>query len=228
MAGRSGLDARGRDAFRKIAPDLFAAIAETPDPDMTLNNLALVMAAHRAPDLLHDERFRKFILAICSMSPRFARGLARDPFMLESLSSDITLSGSAMPVDTVVSRNRAELRAGIRNILGCISFDELTHELTEIADSAFNAVLAAELHTRRITAAPIAIFALGKYGTIVFSLPARNLLQRGICWKKLQRPPSGDFLPFQKKEKCTRWTPACAPKEKIRRWWLKEPDMQNT
>ncbi len=93
LAGNSEFDTRARDALRSVAPDLFREIANTPDPDMTLRNLVQLVTAEPFPQQVYTElrepRFRKFILDICAISPRFARGLSRSPLLLETIASDI-------------------------------------------------------------------------------------------------------------------------------------------
>lgn len=169
------LDARTRDAFREIAETLLAEIVKTASPDMTLHNLALIAVAQRFPEHLYtqlrESNFRKLLLAICAASPRFSKGLARHPLLLETLATDpLLLAGpglvSPLPTKSLVElKNQEELRAGIRYVLGVTTFVEMSNELSQLADiivvSAFNE----ELKKTRRKSVPLAVFALGKFGT---------------------------------------------------------------
>ncbi|MGH9429816.1 MAG: hypothetical protein ACRD2L_26320, partial [Terriglobia bacterium] len=92
LTGARDLDARSRSVFRTVASDLFDAISATASPDMTLHNLTSLVGAQKLPDLIYaqlgDARFRKFILTICSISPRIVKGLATHPLLMETLASD--------------------------------------------------------------------------------------------------------------------------------------------
>ncbi len=175
-------DARGVEAFRAAAPLLFADLSRSPVPDMTLNNLIALIAAQKSPPTLYTQLrsagFRKFLLDVCSISPRLARGLAQRPLLLERLASDPaflagTRSGSAEITGTPVGfKAERELEAGIRHVLGFTSFEELTRELTAAADAVVASVFASESRRRRQPAPPLAVFALGKYGTRELTIDA--------------------------------------------------------
>ncbi|MEO8167275.1 MAG: hypothetical protein ABI623_03450, partial [bacterium] len=164
-------DNRTREAFRESAEQLFSAIAATPSPDMTLQNLSFIVSAHPFPDQLFkqlkEENFRKLILTICAASPRIAKSLGKNLLLLDMLTGDrharedISLTSETL----VAVKNREELRAGIRYLLGITSFDEMTGELTALADAIVTFVVKDELRKNQIKNAPISIFALGKYGT---------------------------------------------------------------
>ncbi len=175
LTGTRDLDARTRDAFRAIAPDLFRDLAATPDPDMTFSGLTSIVAAQKIPDAIYrqlaDERFRRFILDICKISPRFARGLARSPLLLDFFSGDIAALAEP-PVlsladgeDLLEFKQTQELRSGIRYLLGFADFPTLTSELAQLADFVIARVLGDESGKARFREVPLAVFALGKYGT---------------------------------------------------------------
>ncbi|MGB5875570.1 MAG: DUF294 nucleotidyltransferase-like domain-containing protein [Bacteroidota bacterium] len=175
LSGGGGIDARGREAFREVAEDLFEGVARTPVPDLTLRDLALLASAQKFPDqmyaLLKEPGFRRLVLDICAVSPKFIRGLSADPLLFELLSTDSgVLSGPAVVVpartdDLVAYKNRQELRAGVRHILGFSTQDELYDELTRIADHAVSALFEEEAQRLRLVRPPLAVFALGKHGS---------------------------------------------------------------
>jgi [glutamine synthetase] adenylyltransferase / [glutamine synthetase]-adenylyl-L-tyrosine phosphorylase len=182
LAGSSEFDARARDALRSVAPSLFREIAKTPDPDMTLRNLVQLVTAEPFPQQVYNElrepQFRKFILDICAVSPRFARGLSRSPLLLETIASDIESLASGMmvtlPPATELAEFKAqqELRAGVRHVLGFSSFEQLTQELSSLADFIVGTVTARELRKGRVRASSFAVLALGKFGTKELSFDA--------------------------------------------------------
>jgi glutamate-ammonia-ligase adenylyltransferase len=169
------LDARAKSAFRELAEELFAAIAKTPSPDMTLHNLARIAVSHKFPEQLYEqlkeENFRKLLLTVCAQSPRFAKGLERNPLLLETLATDPrSLTGgsgvSPLPTNsTVALKSQEELRTGIRYILGISTFDEMAAELSLLADIIVTSVLQDVRRATRSRTLQLAIFALGKYGT---------------------------------------------------------------
>lgn len=175
LTGTQDLDKSARDAFRAVAPTLFAGIARTADPDMTLAGLTTIASAQRVPHVFYaqcgDPHFRKFILDICATSPRFARGLSLDPLLMETLLSDPDALAGALadtlpPAgDEAELKTRRELRAGIRHVLGFTSFDALTEELSTIAGFIINAILPMAGRKTNRTRLPLAVFALGKFGT---------------------------------------------------------------
>jgi glutamate-ammonia-ligase adenylyltransferase len=182
LTGTRVLDTRVRDAFRGVAGVLFADIAQTPSPDLTLNNLTVLSEAQKLPEQLYsqlaDGKFRKFVLRICSISPRLAKGLAGDPLLLECLSGNIAslAAGPQMILppspDLVLFKHQQELRAGIRHLLGFTSFEEFTRELTLVADWILATVFTGGTQRYRFKDFPLAIFALGKYGTREINLDA--------------------------------------------------------
>jgi glutamate-ammonia-ligase adenylyltransferase len=168
------IDARTRDAFRTVAPDLFREIGSTSDPDMTLANLASVAGAQKFPQQFYaaisGSGFRRFLLDVCKVSPRFARGLARDPLLLESLAYNVaSLAGEPEfergASSFIVFKNREEVRSGVRHVLGFSDFRGLTLDLSRLADTIVAAVVEDELKRSRLRGVPLAVFALGKYGT---------------------------------------------------------------
>ena len=169
------LDLRSRESIRAIAGDLFRDIGETPNPNMTLANLVLLVGAQKFPDQfyrqLEEDGFRRLVVSVCATSPRFAKGLAADQLLFEEIAGSSQMlnegfAGLQDPREQLSTiKRREEMRAGIRYVLGVIAFSELTSELSTLADAVVTSVLASESSTKRMKSPPLAIFALGKYGT---------------------------------------------------------------
>jgi glutamate-ammonia-ligase adenylyltransferase len=174
-AGMPGPDARGREAFASVAPMLFDGIVATPDPDVTLTSVTLLATAQPVPHLfslqLGDPGFRKFILTICAVSPRFARELGRQPLLLEMISSQQEGLASSRDLSPPGLRGvagfklRHELMAGVRHLLGFTDFDGLTGEISAVASAVVIASHAAVRRRGKKSFPPLAVFALGKFGT---------------------------------------------------------------
>jgi len=181
LTGARETDARERSAFRSVALPLFDELSATPDPDLTLHSLTLIAGGQKMPGAffaeLRDQRFRKFILQICSLSPRFSRALAVHPELLEVLAGDIgaleqmTLGGLPAAGDALAFKMQQELRTSIRHLLGFSTFDEMTAELAAIADfivaGIFDGILPGGARRPRL-----ALFAAGKYGSREATLDA--------------------------------------------------------
>jgi glutamate-ammonia-ligase adenylyltransferase len=58
-----------------------------------------------------------------------------------------------------------ELRIGVRHVLGFSSFEQLTQELSRLADFIVSTVTAQELRKGKVRASSFAVLALGKFGT---------------------------------------------------------------
>jgi glutamate-ammonia-ligase adenylyltransferase len=174
-AGMPGLDARTREALVSVAPVLFEGIMATPDPDVALASVTLLATAQTLPHpfyiQLGDPGYRRFILTICAVSPRFARELGRQPLLLELISSgqEVFVSPSDLsppgPEDAAAFKSRHELIAGVRHLLGFTDFDALTGEISAIASSVVLASYAAVRRRGKKSLPPLAVFALGKFGT---------------------------------------------------------------
>ena len=174
-AGMPGPDARAREALAAVASGLFEGISGTPDPDATLASFILLATAQVLPDLFYiqlgDPGYRKFILAICAVSPRLARELGRQPLLLELISSDPEGLASPrglpppVPHDLAAFKSRHELMAGVSHLLGFTGFDALTGEISAIASSVVTASHAAVRRRVKKSFPPLAVFALGKFGT---------------------------------------------------------------
>ncbi len=175
LTGSRNLTARVRSAFGAFADDLFTEIGATASPDMTLHNLTLLAGSQKWPDLfftqMGEKEFRKLILTICRVSPRFAKGLARHPLLLEVLSTDAqAFSGGKKPlprpgISAVLFKSEEEIRAGVRHLLGFSTFDELVTDLTQVADVIVSSTFTNICRTHSAKRVPLAVLAVGKYGT---------------------------------------------------------------
>ncbi len=173
LSGTRETDTRARTAFRQVATVLFNDIASTPDPDLTLHSVTLISGAQRFPGSFYagiqDPRFRRFVIETCSASPRFARALGDHPVLLETTANDpsgleaMAPDALAPTDDPVLFKLYHEVRAGLRFVFGLSRYEELTAELSMIAEAVVRHTLHAQLrgqHTPRL-----AVFALGKLGS---------------------------------------------------------------
>jgi glutamate-ammonia-ligase adenylyltransferase len=175
LTGVQEFDSRTREAFRSVAPDLFREIAATPDPDVAFSGLTAILSSARMPvhyySLLRTAGFRRLLLDVSRAGLRIARGLAADPLFLETLAADpgVLRSEPTMDVsgvrDLISFKQRHELRAGVRHLLGFTDFDGLTDDLTRLADAIVGKAVENEARAARLGREAIALFALGKYGT---------------------------------------------------------------
>jgi [glutamine synthetase] adenylyltransferase / [glutamine synthetase]-adenylyl-L-tyrosine phosphorylase len=174
LTGTREVDSRARTAFRQVATILFNDIAATPDPDLTLHSVTLIGGAQRFPGSffaqMQDPRFRRFLVDTCATSPRFARVLGDHPALLESLATDPAgrdlAPGDGLPAtdDLVTFKLFQEVRAGVRHILGFSRFEELTVDLSTVAEFIVTRIIDGQSneHGRKPR---LAVFALGKLGS---------------------------------------------------------------
>ena len=209
------LDTRARDALRKVVAELFEEIRQTPDPDMTLANLAHVVSAQRVREQFYsqlgDKGFRKFLLDICSQGSRLARALSSDPLMLETLAANPQLlaqpfaTGLPETDNLLAFKTRQEVRVGIRHILGFSTFEQFTAEVTALADCVITRLVSRRAPDAETGEMPFAVFALGKYGSrelllrsdldLMFVARTKGTRQRAIM-EKLAERILGDLTAF--------------------------------
>jgi [glutamine synthetase] adenylyltransferase / [glutamine synthetase]-adenylyl-L-tyrosine phosphorylase len=171
LTGTRETDTRARTAFRQVASMLFNDIAGTPDPDLTLHGVALIGGGQRFPGTFYtqvqDQRFRRFLVETCAASPRFARALADHPDLLENVANDpagLDPAADLAPAgDLVTFKVYEEVRAGLRHVLGLSPYQELTAELSAIADRIIMRVW--QEACVGIAVPRLAVFALGKLGS---------------------------------------------------------------
>jgi glutamate-ammonia-ligase adenylyltransferase len=174
-AGIPPSDPHAREALASVAAPLFEAIRATPDPDLTLMSLTLLATAQPLPHLLYEQLgesgFRKLVIAVCAVSPRFARELGRQPLLLELVSSGsggLDSPGELPPPSpdaAAAFKSRNELMAGLRHLLGFTDYDSLTAEVSAIAAAVVRGSYAAARKGGKKSRPPLAVFALGKFGT---------------------------------------------------------------
>ena len=168
-------DIRVRSALRDLAPSLFdRRSAHTPDPDLTLKNVAHLLATHPSPGLminaLRDPHLRALIIDIARVSPWVTRRLASDPFVLEEIIGSphaLRLPSSShppLPPNLHIYKQRQEVRSAIRYLLGFASLEELTTELSTLADGIIAEVFDRLLQESGVEI-PLAVFAMGELGT---------------------------------------------------------------
>ena len=174
-AGAPILDARTRGALRAVSAELFSAMMRTADPDLTLSSLAILAGAQKIPRILYDqlqlEGFRKIVLDVCAISPRLTRALASAPMVLETIGADpgalLRSARSAAPRISRLESFKAEgeLWAGLRHVLGFSDPEQLGDELSAVASGVVSCSTRASIGGAGRSALPLAVFALGKFGT---------------------------------------------------------------
>lgn len=181
LASGQAFTSRARDAFRSVAPEVFDAIARSPSPDLALLNLNVLAAAHPMAEqffhALREESFRRFVFKVCATSARLTRALAKDRLMLELLATNPASLLERLPrtgksEDLHKKKEREELRSCIRYVLGVSTFDDLTTELSLLADEIVGSVFRKASRSQRGAGSALAVFALGKYGTRELSVNA--------------------------------------------------------
>jgi glutamate-ammonia-ligase adenylyltransferase len=120
---------------------------------------------------LRESNFRNLVIMVAGISPRFTKGLAAQPLLLERLAVDPEMTawpedeGSDGNDDLVLLKTREELRTGIRFILGMITLGDLMREISDTAQHIVTEAFRLETDRLDTKALPLAVFALGKFGT---------------------------------------------------------------
>ncbi|MDH3251587.1 MAG: DUF294 nucleotidyltransferase-like domain-containing protein [Ignavibacteria bacterium] len=175
LSGRRELDTRARTAFRAISADLLRDILRTASPDRTLQNLTTLVGAQAFPHQMYAQlregNFRNLVISVAGMSPRFTKGLAAHPLLLDRLAVDPEMSSwrededPGGEEDLVFLKTNEELRAGIRFILGMITLSDLMRELSDTAQRIVLRAFRLETDRLAMPVPPLAVFAMGKFGT---------------------------------------------------------------
>jgi glutamate-ammonia-ligase adenylyltransferase len=154
---------RCRHFLASIAPQLLRAVAETPDPDLTLNNFERVTASLGAKAVLYElfsfnPPSLKLYVDICANSPYLIGILTSNPGMIDELLDSLLLDqprtaeelraelgellrGASDPDPILHSfQDKELLRVGVRDLLGRAAVRETTAGLSDIADTVLNAV----------------------------------------------------------------------------------------
>lgn len=182
---------RCRHFLASIAAPLLKAVAETPDPDGTLNNLERVTASLGAKAVLYElfsfnPPSLKLYVDICASSPYLSGILTSNPGMIDELLDSLVLDQprtaaelkaeltellrGASDVDPILHsfQDKELLRMGVQDMLGKASVRATTAGLSDLADAILNAVF--DLTERSVKAklgdpgGEYAVLGLGKLG----------------------------------------------------------------
>jgi glutamate-ammonia-ligase adenylyltransferase len=175
IRNRPEFEARTREALRAVVGPLFAEIARSPVPDLTLAGIAQIAGAQRFPQQLYaqlaERGARKLFVDLCARAPRFVRLLARDAALLEAIPTGTGVLGAASTeaphatADLATFKVTQEARSGIRYALGFIDQESLFRELSDTADRIARTVADAVCREKEFREPPAAIIALGKFGS---------------------------------------------------------------
>jgi glutamate-ammonia-ligase adenylyltransferase len=180
FSAAGGFDTRVRDAFRTIAGELFVDIRKTPVPDLTLQNFSLLASAQRFPEQFYHQLeqpgFRNLVVRLCSVAPRLVKAIAQDTSLFEAIGRKVKLADNVPGPDSdrlARYKRSTETLASVRYVLGLGTLDDLTNDLTSLAETVVREIgagLSRILGPRRKL--PLAVFALGKFGTRELGLDA--------------------------------------------------------
>jgi glutamate-ammonia-ligase adenylyltransferase len=154
---------RCRHFLASIAAPLLKAVAETPDPDGTLNNLERVTASLGAKAVLYElfsfnPPSLKLYVDICASSPYLSGILTSNPGMIDELLDSLVLDQprtgaevkaelaellrGASDVDPILHsfQDKELLRIGVQDLLGKADVRTTTAELSDLAEAILNAV----------------------------------------------------------------------------------------
>lgn len=154
---------RCRHFLASIAAPLLKAVADTPDPDGTLNDLERVTASLGAKAVLYElfsfnPPSLKLYVDICASSPYLSGILTSNPGMIDELldslvldqprsaaelSAELTeLLRGASDVDPILHsfQDKELLRLGVQDMLNKASVRATTAGLSDLADAILNAV----------------------------------------------------------------------------------------
>ena len=187
LAGHLGLS-----AFAELCPVLVRLLPRTADPDMALNNLERLLvqpAARTQLPLLLESRSRGLdaVLQLLATSQFFADTLAAYPEFLETvrnparrtpstaeltaqLQAEVDVAGDDAALLRAFRRfrNRHTLRIGINDVVRDRPLEEVTRELSRVADASIEVALRQALKTVAsrfgTPAARITALAFGKLG----------------------------------------------------------------
>jgi [glutamine synthetase] adenylyltransferase / [glutamine synthetase]-adenylyl-L-tyrosine phosphorylase len=191
-------EAIGLDALRDLCHPLGRFLPRCPDPDMALNNLERFLAnpagAQQLPHLLEGRaRTLEILLQWFSTSQYFSDLLATNPDYLDMLRVPLRSSPSQAEMQAQLQaevdaafedsavlrafrrfRQRQLLRIGTNDIIRDRPFEEITRDISRVADAALEVALATALrHARNRFGEPYtnggqparcAIIAFGKHG----------------------------------------------------------------
>ena len=154
---------RCRHFLASIAPALLRALAATPDPDLTLNNLQQVTASLGGKAVLYElfsftPASLKLYVDICSTSPYLCAILVNNPGMIDELLDTLILDQRRTPEELRAElsellrgandpdpilhsfQDKELLRVGVRDLLGKDDLRETTAAISDIATTLLNGV----------------------------------------------------------------------------------------
>ncbi len=158
---------RCRHFLAAIAPQLLAAIAETPDPDSTLVNLDQVSGSLGGKGVLWElfsfnPPSLRLYVELCAYSPFLSGILTSNPGMIDGLMDSLVLDKlptleamqrelaelcrAAEDIDPILQsfKNDQQLCAGVRDILGKEDIQATTGALSDIAEACLAQIAARE------------------------------------------------------------------------------------
>ncbi|MFO7907560.1 MAG: bifunctional [glutamate--ammonia ligase]-adenylyl-L-tyrosine phosphorylase/[glutamate--ammonia-ligase] adenylyltransferase [Pirellulaceae bacterium] len=148
---------RTRHFLASIAPQLLAAISETPDPDATLINLGKVSDSLGGKEVLWElfsssPPSLKLYVRLCAFSPYLSEILTSNPGMIDELMDSLILDRlpsredlremldelcrGAEDIDPMLHsfKSSQHLRVGVRDLLGKDDLQECHRALSDIAE----------------------------------------------------------------------------------------------
>jgi len=182
-----GLSRRSR-AMQQLLPVMLGWLSETPDPDLGLAQLRLLMASttdQMAPILRDTPAVAERLCLLLGSSRLAARLINRIPPALPWLGDDATLASDAFALGGAVSRLAVRearpaqietlhrfhaerlLHTAMADLSGFVDAIEVGHRLAATADAVVEAALAAAIASAGADGhqvPPIAVIAMGKWG----------------------------------------------------------------
>ena len=154
---------RARNFFCSVAPVLLQHLEQSPDPDMTLNNVQRCVAALGAPATFYEilssnPKAVAPLVALSSYSDHMIRLLVNDPGVIDFLLGTRVLEkessrkniAKALGKFIVVNpdffesvqrfKNGELLRIGLRDTLGLAGIAEVTRELSSVAEAVLECI----------------------------------------------------------------------------------------
>ncbi len=155
---------RCRHFLASIAPQLLRAVAETPDPDQTLNTLEKVTASLGAKAVLYElfsfnPATLKLYVDLCAGSPYLCGLMMNNPGMIDELLDSLVLDQPRGPEELFAElqellrgaidpdpilhsfQDKELLRIGVRDLLAKSPVRETTAALSDVATAVLNAVV---------------------------------------------------------------------------------------
>ncbi len=149
---------RCRHFLASIAPRLLRAVAETPDPDMALNNLEKVTSSLGCKTVLwelfsYNQPSLKLYVELCASSQFLSEILINNPGMIDELLDSLVLNQprsakeleeelaelcrSATDLEPILHsfQDKELLRIGVRDILGKSTIQDTTTALSDLAET---------------------------------------------------------------------------------------------